>query len=297
MPRISVLIPTHDHGPLLRCAYQSLVQQTEQDFELFIICDGATAETTNTAEDIAASDTRVYVHHYPKSPRTGEAYRHEVITKHARGDFIFYLSDDDLWMPDHLQKLCQSLNETDFVSSQYACIYVTPDNHIESPAVDLGLTYYKKLLQGTVNRISLSAVAHRRTAYLTLPHGWRTTPAGIYTDHYMWQQWLSQKGLRFGSLLVPTVINFPSPLRKEMTLTMREQELSLWLEQMRSDEELAKLSDFLNEGVVRSLTAQAAHLEENVTSYQSQISKLVKERKRLMVRIANRLHRSLFGDS
>jgi glycosyltransferase involved in cell wall biosynthesis len=281
MPRVSVLMPTYNHGQLIRCAYQSLAQQTEQDFELFIICDGATAETTTTAEAIAASDTRVQVRHYPKSPRTGEPYRHDVISEHARGEFICYLSDDDLWLPDHLQRLCQSLEEADFSSSQ--CVNISPNNDAETYAVDLGLQHYRQLLLGNENRVPLSTVAHRRATYLGLPHGWRTTPAGKSTDHYMWQQWLAQDGLRFSAVAVPTVINFPSPQRNKMTLVAREHELSCWLERMRSDEELAELRHFLYKTVVRSLTARVARLEA--------------VQQRLFFRIANRLHRALFGNT
>lgn len=286
MPRISVLMPTYDHGQLIRCAYQSLAQQTEQDFELFIICDGATAETIASAEAIAAGDARVQVRHYPKSPRTGEPYRHEVICKYAGGKYIFYLSDDDLWLPDHLQRLCQRLDKADFVSGQ--CARISSNNNIETYAVDLGLQHYRELLLGTENRIPLSTVAHRKDAYLGLPRGWRTTPDGRRTDHYMWQQWLAQKELRFSTVAIPTVMNFPAVRRHWLTLAMREHELSRWLERMRSDEDLAELRHLLYEEVMRSLTGQVARREEDIASCHAPLHKLI-------IRVANRLYRALSG--
>ncbi|WP_411829117.1 glycosyltransferase family 2 protein [Paenibacillus apiarius] len=43
-PVFSILVPTYTHGCLLRFALDSILQQTCQQFEVFVICDGAIDE-------------------------------------------------------------------------------------------------------------------------------------------------------------------------------------------------------------------------------------------------------------
>jgi hypothetical protein len=64
--------------------------------------------------------------------------------------------------------------------------------------------------------------------YHRLPHGWRTTPAGRWSDHYMWQQILELPDVRAEGTAAPTAILFPSPQRREMSLEARQKEVAVW---------------------------------------------------------------------
>jgi hypothetical protein len=64
--------------------------------------------------------------------------------------------------------------------------------------------------------------------YRRLPFGWRTTPAGVWTDLYMWQQFLAQPGCRSVSAARPTALTFPSPPRRGWTVEWRLAELEHW---------------------------------------------------------------------
>jgi hypothetical protein len=68
--------------------------------------------------------------------------------------------------------------------------------------------------------------------YRRLPHGWRTKPEGTWSDLYMWQQILSMPGLRTASGARPTVLHFPSSLRRGWPMERRIEELDRWAARM-----------------------------------------------------------------
>jgi glycosyltransferase involved in cell wall biosynthesis len=125
MPSVAVIIPTHDHGDLLRLTTASALGQTHRDLEVHIICDGATAPTLAIAHELAA-DLGVKVHERPKSPRTGETYRHKLLQR-IDAEAVFYLSDDDLWFPEHVSTLLLLLEKNDFVGG--CAIAIDADGH------------------------------------------------------------------------------------------------------------------------------------------------------------------------
>lgn len=98
MPKVSVIIPTHNRPELLKRALASVVSQSYQDFEAIVVDDGVLQRT----DLIVASfgDPRIkYIHH--ETERGGSAARNTGI-RAARGLFIAFLDDDDEWVPEKL---------------------------------------------------------------------------------------------------------------------------------------------------------------------------------------------------
>ena len=48
----TVIVPTHDHGPLLRLAVRSALRQTVEDLEVLVIGDGATEVSGDPEEQV-----------------------------------------------------------------------------------------------------------------------------------------------------------------------------------------------------------------------------------------------------
>lgn len=223
-PVATVVVPTHDHGATLRYSVASVLQQTIEDLELVIVGDGMPPEAAHIARGLAAQDERARLVERPKGPRHGEVYRHTVLAE-ARGRHVFYLSDDDLWIPDHIERLSGLLDATgaDFAATRPAGRL--GDGSWVLSNVDLSMPFHREAMLSGFNRIGLSDAGHTLAAYRRLPHGWRTTPRGTPTDLHMWQQWLSQPWARFASSTVPTVLHFPSHERRGWTVEERLSEL------------------------------------------------------------------------
>ena len=113
MPEATVIVPTHEHATTLPHAVRSALRQTVADIELVIIGDGATEDTRAAAEALAASDPRVRFEAHPKSPGHGFLYRHEAVCQ-ANAEAVFYLSDDDLWYPEHIEVVTELLRSAEF---------------------------------------------------------------------------------------------------------------------------------------------------------------------------------------
>jgi hypothetical protein len=223
--RATVLVPTYDHGPTLRHSVASALAQTVTDIEIFIIGDGMPDAARDVAQSVARLDNRIRLFEHPKAPRHGEMLRHQAL-REAAGDIVCYLSDDDLWQPEHVETMLALLEDCDFASA--LPLYVDPRRGLTVLTVNLEHDYFRRLILSGTNRVPLSCGAHTLQMYRRLPHGWRTTPAGTPTDLYMWQQFLADPLCRARSATRPTVLCFPSRMRTTMTITERVDELADW---------------------------------------------------------------------
>jgi GalNAc5-diNAcBac-PP-undecaprenol beta-1,3-glucosyltransferase len=224
--RATVLIPTHDHGPTLRHSVASALAQTVTDIEIFIVGDGMPDAARDVARSVARLDPRIRLFENPKGPRHGEILRHEAL-REAVGHAVCYLSDDDLWMPNHVETMLALLEHCDFANA--VPLYLDLVKGLQGMiTVNLENDYFRQLMVSGTNRVPLSCGAHTLQMYRRLPHGWRTTPAGIFTDGYMWQQFLADPACRAASAARPTVLCFPSTMRTTATIAERVDELAYW---------------------------------------------------------------------
>lgn len=239
MNKFSIIIPTFNHGSLIKYAIESVIFQTEKNWELLIIGDGCPKETIKTVKKYINKDNRIKFFLRDKGPRNGEIYRDEVIRKFAKGKYITYLSDDDLYFSDHLELLEGLFKQKyNFVSS--LAVLVTKKGSFNTLPLDLTNTYYRNLLSKGENRIPLSNGAHSRKLYDSLDFGWRTTPKGIPTDLYMWQQILQSGSVKPATLFIPTVLHFASPERKNTTLKLRKSEIKFWFEKLKKNPNMVR---------------------------------------------------------
>ncbi len=95
-PLVSVVIPTRNRAPLLREAIESVLAVQSTDFlvEILVVDDGS---TDNTAEVLSAYSTKVLRTH-----GQGASAARNAGMAGARGKYITFLDDDDLWLPNNL---------------------------------------------------------------------------------------------------------------------------------------------------------------------------------------------------
>ncbi len=99
IPKVSVIIPTHNRAQMLKRAVDSVLAQTYQDFEVIVVSDGS---TDNTDEVVSSYiDPRIVYSKHGKS-RGASAARNTGI-RASRGKFVAFLDDDDEWLPHKLE--------------------------------------------------------------------------------------------------------------------------------------------------------------------------------------------------
>ena len=234
----TVLLPTTgERGPLIRHALDSVLTQVGVQIEVFVIGDGAGESTREVVAELAARDSRLRFFDRPKGERRGETYRHELLTRHARGRIVCYLCDRDLWCRDHVATLADALRENDF--ALVLTLVARPEGRLVAgpPQLDLCTAAHRRALLegGWYAALPLSAAGHTLAAYRRLPSGWATTPEHKLTDMYMWRKFLRERKCRPTVVPVPTVLWFPQRLWKQRAAD-RESAMAGWLRRMsRSD--------------------------------------------------------------
>lgn len=103
MPEFSVIVPTYNRPGMLKRALHSIDAQGFQDYEILVVNDGGENMTPITKHFPRA----VYLAH--ERNRGLPAARNTAL-KAARGEFIAYLDDDDIWFPNHLQTCWDALS-------------------------------------------------------------------------------------------------------------------------------------------------------------------------------------------
>jgi glycosyltransferase involved in cell wall biosynthesis len=92
-PRFTGLMPTHYRPDVIGFAIQSVLNQSETDFELFIVGDGARPETAAAVGRF--TDPRIRWFDLPKTPGFGYVNRN-IALRESRGELIAFAADDDL---------------------------------------------------------------------------------------------------------------------------------------------------------------------------------------------------------
>lgn len=106
-PRSSLIIPTHNRAHLLPRAINSVLAQTDGNWELIVVDDGSTDDTKAVVSKY--SDARIrYVY---QTNRQLNGARNTGV-RHADGQYAGFLDDDDELLPDHLARLHQAITET-----------------------------------------------------------------------------------------------------------------------------------------------------------------------------------------
>lgn len=229
-PTFTVLIPTHDHADTLWYSVASVQWQTRQDFEIFIVGDGVPKRTREVVADLMARDARIRFFDNPKGERHGEALRH-VALQEARGRYICYQSDDDLWFPEHLERMGSMLDQHDLAHTMQ--VNLNPDARATTRMYDARLPDQIKRMRQNYAGFGLASGGHTLEAYQRLPRGWFPAPAGINTDLHFWLQFLDQPWCRYVSLKWPTVCHLSSVSRREWSNAERVAELALWWPRIR----------------------------------------------------------------
>lgn len=92
MPTVSIITPTYNRFNLLPQAIQSVLAQTFADFEMLIIDDGSEPGIEPVVNEFA--DKRlIYLH----QKHSGRSIARNLGLQAARGEFIAFLDDDDLF--------------------------------------------------------------------------------------------------------------------------------------------------------------------------------------------------------
>jgi glycosyltransferase involved in cell wall biosynthesis len=134
LPLVSIVLPTYNGSRYIREAIESCLSQTFPDFELIVVDDCSTDATPEIVREYVGRDRRVrYIRHeinrkLPGGLNTGFAA--------ARGGFLTWTSDDNLYRPQFLERMVATLQAHPEAGLVYSSLMAIDENGIPWKRVD-----------------------------------------------------------------------------------------------------------------------------------------------------------------
>lgn len=119
MPLISVIIPVYNAEKYLEECLVSVKNQTFKDFEVICMDDGSTDNSLQILKEFAKQDMRFNV--YTQKNAGGSVSRNNAIKK-AKGKYISFLDNDDIYHPQYLEILYKNIK--DYHADISCCSYL-----------------------------------------------------------------------------------------------------------------------------------------------------------------------------
>ncbi len=126
-PFFSVVITTYNRSALLARALNSLIQQTEKDWEAIIIDDGSTDDTPGRIGSFLKSGKEI---NYIRQPSRGATDAKNAGIRLCKGKYITFLDSDDEYQPSHLESRKKILQDNPQVKFLYGGIKVIGSQYV-----------------------------------------------------------------------------------------------------------------------------------------------------------------------
>jgi glycosyltransferase involved in cell wall biosynthesis len=118
-PKVSICLPNLNTRPFLPERFESIFNQTFQDWEL-IVCDSHSDDGAwEYIQKLAAGEPRMNIW---QSPRAGIYAGFNDCIAQARGEYIYIATSDDTMSPDCLEKLVAALDQRPDCGVAHCCL-------------------------------------------------------------------------------------------------------------------------------------------------------------------------------
>ncbi len=104
MPKVSIIVPTYNRPGLLLRALNSIAEQSYKDYEVIVVNNGEKC-IDGSLEEFRRGNPGIAIKKVQGIVGMGLAAARNLGIKHAEGNYIAFLDDDDRYYPDHLHIL------------------------------------------------------------------------------------------------------------------------------------------------------------------------------------------------
>ena len=110
-PFFSIVVPTYNRSAILLNTLQTILKQTYNDFEIIIVDDGSTDNTTEIIQPVLLNEKRVKL--FKQINKERGAARNFGFSK-SSGTYVIFFDSDDLMHENHLLVLLKNIKEQNF---------------------------------------------------------------------------------------------------------------------------------------------------------------------------------------
>jgi hypothetical protein len=225
-PRVTVVMATYNRSNVLRYALESVCAQTFTDWEAFVVGDACSDDTADVVSSIG--DPRL---HYLDLPVNSgdQSGPNSVGARLARGDYVAWLSQDDLWFPDHLERLLDVVSDSG-VDGAIAAKYVVRElgqAGLADPDTQIEITSESGPLRLTGHRNHPASTWLFSSATLARVGDWRRAKTVRYatSQEYLYRVWSSGAHILLSP--TPTAVFIPSTVGSQSYGARRDREQAM----------------------------------------------------------------------
>ncbi|CCN81685.1 putative glycosyl transferase [Vibrio nigripulchritudo SFn27] len=197
--KVSVIIPIYDRTWELKEAIESILDQTYNNIELLLICDGSPKSTIEVVEEYR-SNKKVKIFKYPHASGNAVRGRNKGIIE-STGEFIAFLDSDDIALPNRIELSVDFLNSSESYHGVYGSWEALIDGSREIAGIDNGMIVHSPDggLQEHIEHCipCQSTVLLRKSALISV--GGINSKMQYREDHELWAR-LHYFGYRMKSL-------------------------------------------------------------------------------------------------
>ncbi|HNQ67617.1 MAG TPA: glycosyltransferase family 2 protein [Bacteroidales bacterium] len=120
---ISIIIPVYNRPKLIAECLDSVLSQTNPNWECIVVDDGSTDDTWKVLEDYAAKDERIRIFKRHREPKGAPTCRN-IGADNATGDYLIFFDSDDLFLPWFIDVICEELlknQDVEMLAYQQMC--------------------------------------------------------------------------------------------------------------------------------------------------------------------------------
>ena len=118
--KVSAVIPTRSRPQMVLAAIKSALEQGEELLEVIVVVDGPDHETSAALGSVRDDRLRVIA----LEASLGGSEARNIGVRAARGEWIGFLDDDDLWLPGKLKRQLAAAMLVDAEEPVMACAVV-----------------------------------------------------------------------------------------------------------------------------------------------------------------------------
>ena len=183
---ISVLFPTYKGHRFIMKSLDSVIKQTYQKIEILIGFNGENQESKKIVSNF--QDERIRIFDYGEE--RGKAKTLNKLLKEARGEIIGVQDDDDIWLPQKLEKQIKEFPNYDIIGTFIEYIDENDGPWIENNVLKKGPTLYtnhREIIRGMLsgdNQIANTSALVKKECALEVG-GWDENLDGV-EDYDFW---------------------------------------------------------------------------------------------------------------
>jgi glycosyltransferase involved in cell wall biosynthesis len=121
LPLVSVIVPLYNGGKYIESTLKSILSQSYHHYEILVVDDGSTDDgPAKVSALMERFPGRMQLLHHPDQGNHWIAASRNLAIKNARGVYVAFVDQDDLWLPEKLERQVEVLQRFPEAAFVYA---------------------------------------------------------------------------------------------------------------------------------------------------------------------------------